>query len=172
MRNLLKYALAACIILAMPMAAHAQKIGVVNSQDVVQNSEAGKRAFTELQGKAEAKQKELNRQTDEIRKMEDNFRKQGVTLSNEAKSKMQAELDTKVKKIMDDQNSFAQLMEQERKRLMDPLVKVLDQVLADYAKKNGYTVILDRVVVMYSVPGSDITADISKEFESASKRAK
>jgi outer membrane protein len=171
MRNLLKYALAACIILAMPMAAHAQKIGVVNSQDVVQNSEAGKRAFNELQSKADAKQKELTRQSDELKKMDENFRKQSVTLSNEAKAKMQAEMEAKFKKMMDDQNNFNQQMAQEQNRVLEPLFKVLEQVLADFAKKNGYSMIIERRAVLYP-GGADITAEVTKDFEAAAKRVK
>lgn len=172
MRNLLKYLVLSTVIMAMPVLAQAaDKIGVVNSQDVVMNSEAGKRAMQELQNKANAKQQELTRQSDELKKMDENFRKQSVTLSAEAKAKMQGEMEAKFKKMMDDQNTFNQQMGQEQTKVLEPLMKIFDQVVADYAKKNGFAIIIERRAVLY--PGSlDVTTDITKDFEAAAKRGK
>lgn len=173
MPNLLKYVLLACTILAMPVIAQAaDKIGVVNSQDVVMNSEAGKRAMNELQGKADAKQRELTRQSDDLKKMDENFRKQSVTLSAEAKAKMQGEMEAKFKKMMDDQNNFNQQMAQEQTKVLEPLMKVFDQVVAEYAKKNGFSLIVERRAVLFVGGGMDVTTDITKDFESAARRGK
>lgn len=170
MRKVLKYMLLASVIIALPvMAQAADKIGVVNSEEVVMNSAAGKRAIQDLQGKAESKQRELSRQSEELKKMDDNFRKQSVTLSAEAKQRMQSEMEAKFKKMMDDQNSFNQQMGEERQRVLDPLMKVFDQVISDYAKKNGYSLIIERRAVLYA-SGMDLTAEITKAFESAAKK--
>ncbi len=171
MRNLLKYVLLASIIVATPvMARAADKIGVVSSDEVVQNSEAGKRAMQDLQSKADAKQRDLTRQSDELKRMDEDFRKKGVTLSAEAKAKLQGEIEAKFKKMMDDQNSFNQQMGQEQTKILDPLFKVFQQVVGDYAKKNGYTMILEKRAVHFYASGTDLTADITKEFDSAAKR--
>ena len=173
MRNVLKYVLLAGLIAAMPVLAQAaDKIGVVNSENVLMNSDAGKRAVQELQGKTTAKQQEMARQGDELKKMNDNFVKQSVTLSAEAKAKMQGEMEAKYKKMMDDQTAFQQQMAQESNKVLQPLQKLFEQVVADYAKKNGFSVIIEQRAVLYSASGQDITADISKEFDAASKRGK
>lgn len=170
MRNVMKYMLLAAMIVAMPvMAQAADKIGVVNSEEVVMNSAAGKRAVTELQAKVEAKQRELTRQSDELKKMDESFRKQSVTLSADAKLRMQSEMEAKFKKMMDDQNNFNQAMGEERQRVLEPLMKVFDQVVADYAKKNGYSLIIERRAVLYA-SGMDLTAEVTKAFESAAKK--
>ncbi|MFZ5427357.1 MAG: OmpH family outer membrane protein [Thermodesulfobacteriota bacterium] len=170
MRKVMKYMLLAVMIIALPvMAQAADKIGVVNSEEVVMNSAAGKRAVQDLQNKVEAKQRELTRQSDELKQMDENFRKQSVTLSSEAKLRMQSEIETKFKKMMDDQNNFNQQMGQERQRVLEPLMKVFDQVVADYAKKNGYSLIIERRAVLYA-SGMDLTAEITKAFEAAAKK--
>lgn len=173
MRNLLKYVLLASCIVVMPvMAQAADKIGVCSSDEVVQNSDAGKRAMQELQGKAEAKQRELTRQSEELKRMDEDFRKKSVTLSAEAKTKAQGEIEVKFKKMMDDQNNFNQQMSQEQTKVLDPLFKVFVQVVTDYAKKNGYSMILEKRASHYFAPGTDLTADITKEFDAAAKRGK
>lgn len=170
MRNVLKYMLLASVIFALPvMAQAADKIGVVNSEEVVMNSAVGKKAIQDLQTKADAKQRELARQSDELKKMDDNFRKQSVTLSAEAKQRLQAEMETKFKKMMDDQNAFNQQMGEERQRVLEPLMKVFDQVIGDYAKKNGYSLIIERRAVLYAA-GMDVTGEITKAFEAAAKK--
>jgi outer membrane protein len=173
MRNLLKYLLISVMVMAMPVLAQAaDKIGVVNSQDVVMNSEAGKRAMQDLQNKANAKQQELTRQSDELKKMDENFRKQSAALSAEARAKMQGEMEAKFKKMMDDQNTFNQQMGQEQTKVLEPLMKIFDQVVADYAKKNGFSLIVERRAVLFVGSGLDVTSDITKDFESAAKRGK
>ena len=172
MRNLLKYLLMACMVMGMPALAKAadMKIGVVSANEVLQNSDAGKKAIAELNAKADAKQKELQRMNEEFKRQEDDYRKKGVTLSAEAKAKTQGELEMKARKMMEDQQSFGQQLEQEQKRLMDPLFKVFQQVLADYSKKNGYSVVLEKQALLYYTPAVDVTADVTKEFESAAKK--
>ena len=173
MPNLLKYVLLACLVVAMPaMARAADKIGVVSSDEVVQNSDAGKRAMQELQSKAESKQKELTRQSEDLKKMDEDFRKKSVTLSPEAKQKAQADIEVKFKKMMDDQNNFNQQMNQEQARVLEPLFKVFQQVVGDYAKKNGYSMIIEKRAVHFSASGTDLTADITKDFDAAAKRGK
>lgn len=172
MGNLLKYVLLACLVMGTPALAKAadSKIGVVSANEVLQNSDPGKRAIAELNAKAEAKQKELQRANEDFKRLEDDYRKKSVTLSAEAKGKQQGELEQKARKMMEDQQSFGQQLEQEQKRLMDPLFKVFQQVLADYAKKNGFSVILEKQSLLYYLPAADVTADITKEFDSAAKK--
>ena len=172
MGNLLKYLLLACLVMGMPALAKAAdlKIGTVSTNEVLQISEAGKSAIAQLNAKGEAKQKELQRTNEEFKRLEDDYRKKSVTLSAEAKAKQQGELEQKARKMMEDQQSFGQQLEQEQKRLMDPLFKVFQQVLADYAKKNGFTFILEKQVLLFYAPTSDVTADITKEFDAAAKK--
>ncbi len=174
MGNLLKYLLMACLVMGMPALAKAAdtKIGAVSANEVLQNSEAGKRALSELTAKSDAKQKELQRSNDDFKRLEDDYRKKSLTLSAEAKAKQQGELEVKARKMMEDQQTFGQQLEQEQKRLMEPLFKVFQQVLADYSKKNGYSFILEKQALLYYAPATDVTVDITKEFDAAAKRAK
>ncbi|GFK93315.1 hypothetical protein NNJEOMEG_01147 [Fundidesulfovibrio magnetotacticus] len=169
----IKSLLLAVALIAMPLLAHAaDKIGVVDSQEVLANSETGKRAMNELKAKFDAKQKELSRQGEEIKKAQDEFNKKAGVMSADAKQKEQAALEARMRKFIEDQNSASQMMDQERNRILEPLMKVFDQVIADYSKKQGYSMVIERRALLYTASGADITADITKEFEAAAKRAK
>ena len=173
MRKLLQYLLIACLIMALPtLSRAADKIGVVSSDEVLQNSEAGKRAMNDLKVRVESKEQELKRQSDEIKRLGDDYQKKSVTLSPEAKVKAQAEIETKGRKFMEDQQSFAQQFDADQKRVMEPLFKVFQQVVSDYAKKNGFALIVDKRATHFAGPGIDVTADITKEFDASARRSK
>jgi len=174
MRTLLKYVLLACAIVAMPILAHAadMKIAVVSADEVLQNSDVGKRTMADLKAKVESKQQELKRQNDDLQHVGEDYQKKAVTLSPEAKSKAQADLEARQRKLMEDQQTFAQQMDQEQKRVMEPLFKVFEQVVADYAKKNSYSLILEKHTTHYIAPGVDVTADITRDFDAAAKHSK
>jgi len=171
MRNILKCLLVAFLFLAMPvMAQAADKIGVVSLDDVMANSDAFKRVSADFKAKFEAKQKEFNRQGEELKRQDDEFNKKAVTMSGEARTKERGALDSKIKKFMEEQNSASQELGREQQRLMEPLLKVFQQVVADYAKKNGFSLILDKRVVHYGTGGLDVTAEVTKEFDSAARK--
>ncbi len=171
MRNVLKSLLLASIILALPaLSLAADKIGVVSSDLVLQNSSVGKKTLGDLQTKVENKQRELQRMNDELKRMGDDYQKKAVTLSAEAKSRAQADMEAKARKMMEDQQSFGQQMETERQKAMDPLFKVFEQVLTDYAKKNGYSIIVERRAVLFVDGAADVTPEITKAFEAAAKK--
>ena len=172
MRSVLKYVLVACLVVSLPgLARAADKIGVVSIDDAIGNSDAGKRAMAEFTSKVESRQKDFARQGEELKRADDEFRKKSVTLSAEAKAREQANLEARVKKYMDDQNSINQQLGQEQGRLMEPLFKTFQQVVADYAKKNSYSLILEKKAVHFS-GAADLTADITKEFDAAARRGK
>lgn len=173
MLHSIKCFLIACAIVALPVLAQAaDKIGVVDSQAVVMNSEVGKRAMTDFQSKAEAKQKEFTRMGEELKKAQEDFAKKAGVMSGDAKQKEQAALDARIRKYLDDQNAASQQLAQEQSRVMEPLYKVFEQVIADYAKKNGFSLIIERRITFYTASGTDVTAEITKEFEAAAKRGK
>ncbi|GAB6038804.1 hypothetical protein JCM15519_33630 [Fundidesulfovibrio butyratiphilus] len=171
MRNILKCLLVVSMLLAMPLLAQAaDKVGVVSADDVMANSDVGKRTMADFAAKVEAKQKELARQGDDLKRQDEEFRKKSVTMSSEARAKEQGALEVKFKKFMEDQNAAQQQMAREQQRLMEPLLKVFQQVVADYAKKNGFSLIVEKRMVYFAGGGVDVTAEVTKEFESAARR--
>jgi outer membrane protein len=171
MRNVWKTVILACFLVAMPlMAQAAEKIAICSPEEVLQNSESGKRALADLKSKADAKQQELQRQGDELKQAMTDFQKKAVTLSADAKAKQQQDLEGKMRKLQEDQNAFNQQMGREQSKLMNPLFTVFQQVVADYAKKNGYSIVLEKRMTIYN-EGNDITADITKEFDSAARKS-
>ena len=153
-------------VLAMPVAAFAQgKIGIINLDDALSNSSAGKAALGSLKSKFEAREKSLAAQGDELKKMQDELQKKSVALSQDAMKAKAADFEAKARKYMEDRNKLQQEEQQSQQTVLQPLLSRLQKVVSDYAAKNGFTVILESRSVPYFDPKLDVTAAIQAEFD-------
>jgi outer membrane protein len=153
-------------VLAVPMAAQAQgKIGIINLDEAMSNSSAGKSALGTLKSKFEAREKSLAAQGDELKKMQDELQKKSVALSQDAMKTKAADFENKARKYMEDRNKLQQEEQQAQQSVLQPLLTRLQKVVSDYASKNGYSVILESHSVPYSDPKLDVTAAVQAEFD-------
>ncbi|OLN26734.1 Outer membrane protein H precursor [Desulfovibrio sp. DV] len=153
-------------VLAVPMAAQAQgKIGVINLDDAMSNSSAGKSALGGLKAKFESREKALAAQGDDLKKMQDELQKKSVALSQDAMKTKAADFEGKARKYMEDRNKLQQEEQQAQQSVLQPLLTRLQKVVSDYAAKNGYSVILESHSVPYFDPKLDVTAAVQAEFD-------
>ena len=153
-------------VLAMPASALAQgKIGIINLDDALSNSSAGKSALGNLKSKFEAREKSLAAQGDELKKMQDELQKKSVALSQDAMRSQVADFEAKAKKYMDERNKLQQEEQETQQQILQPLLARLQKVMNDFAKKNGYSVIMEARSVPYFDPSLDITDALRQEFD-------
>ena len=155
--------------LAVGQAAFAQsgKIGVIAVDEILSRSESGSRAQSELKSKFEAREKEIAKQDEALKKMQEDIKGKSVALKAEAQNSKQSEFEAKVAQFREAYGKLAQDEQNEQQRLVTPMLNALKQVVNDYGKKNGFQVILERSNVLYSSDAIDLTNDIVKEFDSA-----
>lgn len=153
-------------VLAVPLAAQAQgKIGIVNLDDAMSNSSAGKAALGSLKSKFESREKSLAAQGDELKKMQDELQKKSVALSQDAMKTKAADFEVKARKYVEDRNKLQQEEQQAQQSVLQPLLTRLQKIVSDYAAKNGYSVILESHSVPYFDPKLDLTPAIQAEFD-------
>ncbi|HUI43916.1 MAG TPA: OmpH family outer membrane protein [Terriglobia bacterium] len=159
--TILASALSAALLTAGqdPSATTAEKIGVINIQAAIAQTQEGKAASGELQKKYEPKRQELQRRQDEVNALQEQLQKQGATLSDDERLRLNRDLDEKtriLKRMTDDDQSDWQADNQDAvQRIGQKMIKVI----GDYAAKNGFTLILDdaQLPVYYVAKGIDIT---------------
>lgn len=153
-------------MLMVPVTALAQgKVGVVNLDDALGNSSAGKAAFSQLKSRFESREKALAAQGEDLKKMQDDLQKAGVALSQDAKKSKAADFENKARKYFEDQKKLQQEEQQAQQTVLQPLLNRLQKVLTDYAAKNGYSVIMEARSVPYFDPKLDLTTAIQQEFD-------
>ena len=153
-------------VLAVPLAAQAQgKIGIINLDEAMSNSSAGKSALGSLKSKFESREKALAATGDELKRMQEELQKKSVALSQDAMKTKAADFEGKARKYLEDRNKLQQEEQQAQQGVLQPLLTRLQKVVSDYAIRNGYTVILEARSVPYFDPKLDVTAAIQAEFD-------
>jgi outer membrane protein len=147
-----------------PGAAGAGKIGIVNIQDAIANTNEGKKELEALQQRFAPKQTELKTQNDELENLKKQLQAQSDKLSDEERNNRVKMLEVKQKSLQrnyeDAQNEFQQAEQEVVNRLGKKMLDVLEK----YARKNGYAVILDvsnpQTPVLWASPGTVITKEL------------
>lgn len=153
-------------VLVVPMTAFAQgKIGIINLDDALSNSSAGKSALSGLKSRFESREKALAAQGEDLKKMQDELQKKSVALSQDAMKSKAADFEAKARKYLEDRNKLQQEEQQAQQGVLQPLLNRLQKVVSDYAAKNGYSIILEARSVPYYDPKMDVTSAIRSQFD-------
>ncbi len=150
-------------------AADSIKIGVINMQQVVRGSKAGKQAMAKLQKKFEKVQKELKAKQDKLKKLKKEFDQKASLMNEESRIKQQRKLQRKLAEYRQDEEDAKVEMQQEEAKLMEPIVKKLEKVVTKIGKDENFTMILEKNMpgMYYMSPKIDITQMVIKKFNSA-----
>lgn len=156
------------LVLACPNA-FAEKIGVINMQEVVTKSEPGSQAMEKLKTSFESMKTNLDKRKEEIQKMRDDLQKQSMALSQEAKQDKEMDFKRKVRDFQDMFQDYQGKMKAEEDRLSKPIIEQVVSTIRDYGQKNGFTAILDsqNSGMVYFDKTIDLTNTIVTEVNKA-----
>jgi len=176
-------AMALAVVLSVPALAQpaaptasaapaAAKVGIVNIQAAIVNSNEGQRDFESLQKKFDPKRTELENLNKEVDELQKKFNTQGDKLNDDARGDLLKQIDAKKKTLQrnyEDANTDIQAQQNEiANRIGQKLVEVLDK----YAKDNAYTLILDvsgqSSPVLWAASSVDITKSIVDAYNAQS----
>lgn len=138
----------------------ADKIGFINIQQIIQNSNAGKKMGEEFKKLFEKKQGTIKGMENEVKKMKDELDKQSSVMTASARSEKETTYQRKLRDyqiLVDDTNKELQKRDQEySQKLIPEILKVVRGI----AEKEKYTLIMD--ISTTPVPYHDKANDISK----------
>lgn len=155
------------VLFAMVNVAHAAdaKVGVVDMDKIFRNSESGKKALKELEDKFKPMQSDLESKKNELDKLREDFQKQGVAMSADARSKKEAELQKRARDFQDLLQNSQRTMKGEEDRLAKPIIESVFRLIKEYGKKNKYTMIIERNAgLLYFDETVDLTQTIISEL--------
>lgn len=136
------------------------KVAVIAFQAVVASTNEGRRDFTDVQKKFEPKTQELRAQNDEIEKLQKELQAQSATLTDADRATRTKTIDEKKKKLQRAAEDIRKDYNDELQQVLGELGKKVYDVLTDYAKQQGYTVVLDanqqQPTVLYAADSANI----------------
>ncbi len=145
--------------------AYAMKIAFVDVQQAVQAVKAGQRAKKDVEKEVEKRKKDLERMRGEIVKLEENFKKQELVLSEESKQKKRAEYQTKAQDLQAALVSNQQEMQQLEQKALSPILEKMSQIIKKISKDQGYDMVLMKGALLYADDTNDLTDELVKAFD-------
>jgi Skp family chaperone for outer membrane proteins len=156
-------------LVSLGYAQQPMRFAVVNSQEVLEKSQEGKRVTTQLEAKNKTLQEDLARIEDRIRDLETRLNTQRLTLSQEALSNLMADLD----KQRTDRTRFVEDSRRElndlQMRLFNRLQTELRPIITEVGKEKNLDLIFDvgGSGIIYFNPAVDMTQDIIIKYDAS-----
>ncbi len=154
-------------VIGFSASANDLKIGFVDMQKAIQEVSAGKKAKKELEDEFNKKKKDLEKREADIKKMGEDFEKRSMAMNEEARMKKQAELQGEMRKYQELAGKSQMEIQKRERDLTQPIVTKLRSIIEEIAKKENYTVILEKSenAVMFAKKEIDLTERIIKEHD-------
>jgi len=149
------------------------KMGVLNSQDVLEKSAEGKKVIARLQEKDKQNQAAVAKLDEDIRTLQTKLNTQRITLTEDAIMQLTSDLEKKNtdrKRLAEDAYSGMQELTQRLfKKVQDELIPIVETL----GKERGLDMIFDlaKSGAVYWNPANDITTEVIKRYD-ASKAGK
>jgi outer membrane protein len=141
------------------------KIGIINIEDTLSNTPAGKRANEAFEKTRKTKQGLLDKQQEDLKKADADLVKQKTILKPEVFESKREELE---KKFVDLQQTYVKLereLAQDRTKLIQDLLKQAEPKIAALAKAEGVSLILDQSATVWADPAVDLTQKLNAEMK-------
>jgi outer membrane protein len=172
MKKLFQLALGLFIMLCLQYTALGQttlKVAVVDIQRLQNHSSIFQEQRAKLKAKFDAMQKKLKEEEDAIRKLEEDFNKQSMMLSLDAKEDKKRELERKKRHFKYLYEDYTQEMKQEEQDATKRVGKDLEKIVEKIAEEKGYILIFERrtIGLIYFANAIDITDQVTKEYDKA-----
>ena len=161
----------ALLLISVCAFAAESKIGYIDLNKALNESEVGKKAVVSLEEMVKAKQFLISEKGDKIKKIEEELAKQSSILTEDAVKERKEERE---KLLRDYQRMVKDSQEEVQKRqaeYMGNIIKELKKIVAQIGKEEGYSIILEKAEsgVMFHSDEIDLTNTLIKRFNETSK---
>ncbi|MCP9463343.1 MAG: OmpH family outer membrane protein [Nitrospira sp.] len=159
-------------------AASSTKVGVMDTQMVMEKSKAGKAALDEVRNYSMTRQKIIEDDEQELRELQQILEDPNSKLSESAKQEKQELFQTKLAAYERRIQDFNREIQEKQRSMVEEYGKKIAEAAKAVAQKEGYTAILDKGneavfrIVLYHKPALDVTDLVIKEFDRQHATAK
>ena len=150
------------------------KFGYVDVDKALLDTKAGKKVDATLKKAVEKKQKELKKKEADIEKMTKDFEKTKTLVSSETLNSKRQNIEEEMLKFQKFAGESQLEIQKQRNKLLKPLAAKMEKVIAEIAKKEGYTMIFRKSpqAILWASEKADLTQIVVKEFEKKKKKKK
>ena len=147
------------LLLSIPVGVQAAeaKIGIVDFQAVVEKSHSGQAFETDINAERQRMEAELTKDKEELEALKEKVEREAMVMSREAREEKEIEFRVKARNLQEKEKRYrGQLMGKQRQEV-DNLRRVVLEIAQEIGKKEGFTMILSKVGVLYHDASIDLT---------------
>lgn len=145
------------------------KVGVIQFENALISTKDGQKAAAELDAKFAPKRKIVEAKQTELQTMQTQYRNGANTMSEEARAKLQRDIEVKTKLLQRDMDDAQAELEQDQQRILSDLASKMQSVIDKYATERGYSLIIDvsspQAPVRFASSSIDVTRDIIELYD-------
>lgn len=145
------------------------KIGVIDMQEVLTTSNAGKKAQGLIEQKMKALQESFKKDENALVALQKDMEKKGAAWSDTVKREKAEEFQKKRRDLATKQEQANEELKKLREENVNPILKKLKEVVDTIGRDGDYALIVPRNVVLYAPEGDDITAKVTAELNKVMK---
>ena len=166
------FVICSAAVLAMALAtgicAAESKLGYLDIQKAVGQSDAGKAAKEQLAAKFKKYQDEINAKQEELKKLKDELETQGSMLAEAKRAEKEKAYSTKLNNFQGFAKDAQDEMQAKDKELTQKVLESFETVVQEFGRKNGYTFIFVRTEgIVYADEKADLTDELLKLFNAS-----
>src|SRR5689334_10808702 len=148
------------------------KVAIINIQAAIANTNEGQRDLDALQKKFEPKQIELKSLSDEVDNLKKQLAAQTNALNDDERNKRVQTIESKQKTLQRDLDDAQSDYQTQSNEIAQRIGTKLMQTLDNYAKQNGFAVVIDvsqqQSPVLWAAQSVDITKPVIEAYNAAS----
>ena len=159
----------ACLVVAAVCAVPAwgadiAKIGIVDFQRILTESEAGKDIQAQLQKKGREMETDIRELGTEIETLQEQLNRESMVMSRKKREEKQRELDIKKYDFQSKQKKYQSELRELESKLLEKLQTEIFSLAEEIGKEEGYLLIIEKSAAIYYPNSIDITDKLIEKY--------
>jgi outer membrane protein len=142
------------------------KFGFVNTERILRDAIPAQRAQKKIEAEFQKRDQELARFADQLKRMQDDLEKNGVTMSDSQRRTKEREFGELNRDFQRKQREFREDLNQRRNEELAQVVEQANRVIRQIAEQEKYDIIFQDAV--YASPRIDLTDKVIKSLDGKS----
>jgi outer membrane protein len=138
------------------------KIGMIDFQVAVEKSQPGQKIEAELKKEGERMEAELTKDKDELTALKEKLEREAMVMSREAREEKEIEFRVKARNLQEKEKRYRSEFMGKQRQEVDKLRTVVLEIAQELGKKEGFTLVLSKVGVLYNDASVDLTDKVVK----------
>jgi len=145
-------------------AQEAVKVGYVDMQRAITETEEGKKTKANLKKIFDQKQKELDEQQEAVKKAIDDLDKKRTLLPPDTVRTKEMEIQAQMQKVQATLLRHQQDLQQKEQDAMAKILDRMQRIITKMATAENFTMIVEKTALVYAKPHLDLTNELVRRF--------